>query len=145
MDRSHTSAEEAMKKRRILISLLIGLGVVIVSCVIAIIISNSARYKAEQTISDHYGVVSSASVLSDYFDQHVILGQTKDEVFAFFRKGNPNAIRPIGTLNDVSKVSGASCYRVRYDDLLNGTFLLNRFICFDGDDKLILIQYELYF
>ncbi len=134
-----------MKNRRILIYTLIGLGIVIASCVIVGTLLPCAGCKAEKEIGVRYGFEGHVNVegLSAYFDRQVVKGQPKDELFAFFRKGNPNAIYPYPVFGTSYDVPNASCYKVRFDDLLGGNLLLNRFICFDGNNELIFIEREL--
>jgi hypothetical protein len=134
-----------MKKRRGVLYIVIGLGAAIGCCVILISFWPSlipcAACKAEKEIGARYGLEGDVKVemISDYFDQRIVIGQTQEEVFAFFRKGSPNAIHPYGTLGNVRDIPNASCYFVKYDDMLGGNLLLNRYVCFDGNHKLIYI------
>jgi hypothetical protein len=134
-----------MKKYKWLLYTAIGITAILVVSAIVIALVPCAMCKGEKEIGAGFGVEGNASELSKYIDQHIAKGQKKDEVFAFLKKANPDAIESTPTLGDVSNTPNASCFRVRFDDTLAGNMLLNRIICFDGDNKLIFIAHELSF
>src|SRR5690349_3107059 len=105
----------------------------------------SARLGVEpdRTSIDQYFRASATLVSIDqYLRQELIKGKTKEQVFALLDKAKPDSVVIVHNIGSVRDVSDAVCYYVAFDTTLND-LLLNRYLCFDGNNKLILVFHEL--
>lgn len=102
-----------------------------------------ADCQAERDIGSRLGVDPTVSAIDEHLTRKIVLGQSKTEVFSLLNKVKQHAVTPVGRLGTVWQVPGSKCYYARFDDSLCGYRLVNRYLCFDRDDRLIFVVHEL--